>query len=117
MVDYVQSIIAAVPPAENQREDVTNEEWTDLRSKIEELFTKINIDYQICRTAKKRTDDPNFDINFEEFQFKAQIFWCNARGHRYQVHQPAYLEDMFLPHTGVLEETLRNFWRAVRHGN
>ena len=104
MIDYVQSVIAAVPPAKNQRDEVTNEEWDNLRSKIEELFTKINLDYQICRTAKNRIDDPHFDKNFEEFQFKAQLFWCNVRGRRYQVHEPAYLEDMFHPHTGILQE-------------
>ena len=27
MIDYVQSVIAAVPPAENQRDKVTDEEW------------------------------------------------------------------------------------------
>ena len=104
MVDYVQSVIAAVSPAEDQRDNVADEEWDNLRSKIEQLFTRVNLDYQICRTAKNRIDDPNLDKNFEEFQFKAQLFWCNVRGHRYQVHQPAYLEDMFLPHTGVLQE-------------
>ena len=104
MVDYVQSVIAAVSPAEDQRDNVADEEWDNLRSKIEQLFTRVNIDYQICRTAKNRIDDPNLDKNFEEFQFKAQLFWCNVRGRRYQVHEPAYLEDMFHPHTSVLQE-------------
>ncbi len=104
MIDYVQSVIAAVPPAKDQRDDVTAEEWTDLRSKIQQLFSKVTFEYQICRTAKNRTDDPNFDNDFEEFQFKAQLLWCNVRGRRYQIHEPAYLEDMFLPHAGVLQE-------------
>ena len=127
MIDYVQSVIAAVPPAKDQRDDVADEEWDNLRSKIEQLFTRVNLDYQICRTAKNRIDDPNLDKNFEEFQFKAQLFWCNVRGHRYQVHQPAYLEDMFLPHTGVLQELfgisgeqfvmeIKKIWHALSFG-
>ncbi len=118
MVDYVQSVIAAVSPAENQRDDVTDEEWANLRSKIEELFTKINLDYQICRSAKNRTDDPNFDKNFEEFQFKAQLFWCNLRGHRYQVHQPAYLDSLMMVSSKNFSESpaSNSSWKLRKSG-
>ena len=44
MIDYVQSVIAAVPPAENLRDDVTDEEWGLLGNKIEHLFRKIGTD-------------------------------------------------------------------------
>ena len=37
------------------------------------------------------------DENFEEFQAKAQVYWCDVRGKRYPVHQLAHLEDLFLP--------------------
>ena len=104
MIDYVQSVIAAVPPAEDQKDDVTDEEWKKLRSKIKQLFHNISIDYQMCRNAKNRTDDPNLDVNFEEFQFRAQLYWCNVRGVRYPIHQLAHLEDLFLPHTDVFQE-------------
>ena len=104
MIDYVQSVIAAVPSAETQRDDVTDEEWGNLTSKIKQLFTKINTDYQICRIAKNRANDSDLDMDFEEFQYRAQLYWCNVRGQRYQVHQPAYMEEMFLPHTAVLQE-------------
>ena len=104
MIDYVQSVIASVPPVEEQNDDVTDKEWEKLRSKIKQLFHNISIDYQICRRAKNKADDPNMDENFEEFQFRAQLHWCNVRGERYLVHQPAYLEDLFLSHTDVLQE-------------
>ena len=104
MIDYVQSVIAAVPPAKNLRDDVTDEEWGLLGNKIEHLFRKIGIDYQICRIAKNRANDPNLDMDFEEFQIRTQFYWCNVRGKRYQVHDSIYLEDMFLLHTEVLQE-------------
>ena len=106
MVDYVQSVIAAVQPAETQkaRNSVTDKEWKVLRSKVEHLFNEIRTTYQICRTAKDRADDPNLDMNFEEFHLKAQLYWCNVRGQRYPVHQTAYLKEMFLPHTDILQK-------------
>ncbi|HEY9158327.1 SEC-C metal-binding domain-containing protein [Candidatus Binatus sp.] len=104
MIDYVQSVIAAIPPVLDQRQDVTEEEWAALRGKIKELFVRVNLGYQLCRTAKNRAEDPNFDRNFEKFRFAAEIYWCNVRGKRYQVHEPAYLKDMFLPHSDVLQE-------------
>ncbi len=104
MIDYVQSVIAAVSPAENQRDGVTDEEWDNLRSKIQQLFSKATFEYPLCCNAKNKTDDPNFDEDFEDFQVQAQLCWCNVRGRRYPVHESAYIEDMLLPHSSVLQE-------------
>lgn len=104
MIDYVQSVIASVEPAANQRKEVTEDEWRRLTTKIETLFQTISSIYQICLSAKNQADNPNLDNNFEEFKFKAQLYWCNIRGSRYQIHEPAYLRDMFLPHSDVLNE-------------
>lgn len=104
MIDYIQSVVASVQPAENQREDVTEEEWQTLREQVDKLFREVNLNYQICRTAKAKAEDPNYDDNVEEFFYKAQMYWCNVRGARYQVHEIAYLRDMFLPHSAVLED-------------
>ena len=104
MLDYVQSVIAAVPPSHNQRQEVTEEEWNTLREKIGILFDKVNRPYQFCRRAKNKVEDLRFNKDLEEFRYKAQIYWCNINGNRYQVHEPAYLQHMFLPHSDVLEE-------------
>ena len=104
MLDYVQSVIAAVPPSHNQRQEVTEEEWYTLREKIGILFDKVNRTYQFCRRAKNKAEDLEFNEDLDEFYIKAQIFWCNIKGNRYQVHEPAYLQHMFLPHSDVLEE-------------
>jgi len=127
MIDYVQSVVAAVAPARERLKAMTEEDWTTLRGKVAELFQKLNLEFQQCRTAKRRAEDPNIDPNLEEFEFKAQLYWCNIRGSRYQVHEPEYLRDMFIPHSGVLQELfgisgeqfvdeIVKIWRALSFG-
>ena len=127
MLDYVQSVIASVPPSKCQRQEITDEDWSTLREKVEALFHTLNISYQICRTAKNRREDPNYDVHVEEFYYKAQMYWCNVRGKRYQVHEPEYVRQMFLPHSDVLLELfgitgvqfadqLANIWHSLSFG-
>ena len=104
MIDYVQSVIAAVPPAHNQHQEVTEKEWRTLREKIDVLFDKINGPYQFSRRAKNQAEDLKFNKHYDEFQYRAQMYWCNIKGNRYQVHEPAYLQNMFVPYTDVLKE-------------
>src|SRR5262245_3633882 len=104
MIDYVQSIVASVKPADEPQKDVTEEDWKTLRDSVDKLFGTLNMAYQICRTAKAQSEDPEFNEDVEEFFYKAQIYWCNVRGSRYQVHEEAYLRDVFLPHSPVFEE-------------
>lgn len=102
MIDYVQSVIASVPPTEQQREP-SEDDWAALKAKVEALFRDLNFDYQICSTAARR-GQPGFDVDFEEFRFKAQLYWVNVRGHRYQVHDPVFLSEVFPQHSDVLQE-------------
>jgi hypothetical protein len=48
MIDYVQSMIAAVEPAANPREEVTEKEWQTLTINVGKLFQTINSNFQIC---------------------------------------------------------------------
>jgi hypothetical protein len=73
MIDYVQSVIVSVEPAANQRQEVTEEEWKILTGKVEKLFQTVNLDYQICLSAKSKAENPKLDEHFEEFKFKAQL--------------------------------------------
>lgn len=104
MLDYVQSVISAVPPNDCQRDNISEDDWQLLQEKIRELFDRINTSYQISRTARNMREDPHFDHDVEEFHFKAQMYWCNVRGKRYQIHEPEYLRTMFIPHSDVLTE-------------
>ena len=105
MLDYTQSVIVSVPPAHCQRQEVTEKEWRTLREKIGALFEKVNRTYQRCKIAKKKAGkNLDFNMDLEVFRWKAQVFWSNIRGKRYQVHEPAHLQHMFLPHSDVLQE-------------
>lgn len=127
MIDYVQSVVAAVPRAAEQREDVSEEDWKALHEKIERLFLGMLLEFHICASAHARATDPAHDPEFDEFKFRAQSYWCSVRGTRFQFHQPAYLRDMFLPFSDVLQElfgiTAEEFvtevtkiWRSLSYG-
>jgi hypothetical protein len=105
MLDYAQSIIASVPPRPEQREDVSEQEWSNLREKVEALFRVLLLEYQICRTAASKLAGAEFDKEMQEFRFRAEAVWCTVRGTRFQVHQTAYLRDMFLPFSALLQES------------
>ena len=104
MVDYLQSIIASVPATQGDQNELTDEKWNGLRELVGALFSQLNIDYQICRTAFNRSQNPNFDIEFDEYYHKAQIYWCNIRGHRYLYHEKSHFQDLLSPHSDVLNE-------------
>lgn len=104
MIDYIQSLIASVTPSKKQRSEITEKEWQTLRSKIDSLFSTLNVEYHICRTARAAIEDASFDIDEQEFLFRAQLYWCNIRGDRYQVHEIEHLRDLFVDHSVVFED-------------
>lgn len=73
MIDYIQSIVASVPPKLPYRNDVSEEEWGALRSDVETLFTRLSLEYQISGTAHRRAYDPNLDMELEEFRSPLRI--------------------------------------------
>jgi hypothetical protein len=102
MIDYVQSVIASVPRSPTQRA-LGEADWQSLSAKVEELFRLMNFDFPACGTAVAQAS-PDFDENLEEFRVKAQMYWVNVRGHRYQVHEPEHLRELLVPHTAVFQE-------------
>ncbi len=104
MVDYIQSIIASASPAEEVSIEITDEKWSELRTLVGDLFLKLNLDYQICRTAFKKKNTPEFDANYEEYYYTAQQYWSNVRGKRYVVHEIPALSELLKPHSEILKE-------------
>lgn len=104
MVDYIQSIIASVQPIDEDKQQVTEETWANLKAQVSQLFEQLNMEYQFCRTAFNRRENPDFDIEFEEFYFKAQLYWCNVRGNRYLYHETKHFKDILTPHSDILKE-------------
>jgi len=96
MVDYIQSIIASVSALQGDSEELTEQKWNDLKELVGELFNQLNLEYQMCRTAFSRSQHPDFDIEFEEYYTKAQIYWCNVRGQRYLYHEKSHFQDLLL---------------------
>jgi preprotein translocase subunit SecA len=101
MIDYVQSIIAAVKP-ENYANDVSEEDWNKLKADITNLFHRLTIGYQMCLTAHRKIQEPGLDMELEEFRFRAEILWMNIRGKRYQLHERQALLDVLVPHSDIL---------------
>ena len=102
MLDYVQSLIASVPPADQQPDDVSEEAWNRLRSNVKTLFDRITIGYQTCLTASRRAADPQLDMELEEFRFRAEGMWMHVRGKRYQPHERVALAELLAPHSEIL---------------
>jgi len=103
MIDYIQSVIVSIQPEDASNAEVTEDQWHDLKSLVEELFSQLNLEYQICLTAYNRKD-PEYNQDFEEYYFKAQLYWCNIRGRRYFVHEIPFFSDVLLTHDDVLKD-------------
>lgn len=101
MVDYVQSVIASVNPKQ-YADNVSEEDWAKLKSDVETLFRRLTLDYQMCLTAHRRAQDPQLDMQLEEFRFRAETLWLNIRGKRYQLHEQQALLDVLAPHSDIL---------------
>lgn len=87
MVDYVQSLVAATPRAEEPATEVTEADWSALKADVQSLFERITMEYQLCRTARSEADAIDLDMELEEFRFRAEVLWTNVRGKRFHVHE------------------------------
>ena len=103
MLEYVQSVIVATKPLGKPKDDVTEDDLKDLHSLIENLFSQLNLDYQFCRTAIQGKENPDFDIEYETFYYKSQMYWCNIRGNRYMYHEEEHFKELISPHSDVLD--------------
>lgn len=104
ILDYLQSVIVSISPNSTLKTEVSESDWVELNSSVEELFNLINCNYHICHTAKRKAINPDIDMEEEEFYFKAQMYWCNVRGERYHQFQEAHLSDLLLTHTNIIED-------------
>ncbi|ARR51824.1 hypothetical protein ETN89_20860 (plasmid) [Photobacterium damselae subsp. damselae] len=106
MLEYLQSVIVSIEPNEVVKTEITEEDWEWLACSVEKLFDLINHSYHLSATAKKRLQNPDLNMDEEEFYFKSQMYWCNVRGERYHCHQEEYLNDLLLTHNDAL---IKNF--------
>ncbi|MDR7115819.1 hypothetical protein [Caulobacter sp. BE254] len=96
LVDYVQSVIAATPPRLPYAEEVNDDDWAALSSDVGKLFRFLVHEYPVTRTAFRRKEDPNLDMELEAFQVRAELLWVNVRGHRYQTQERQALAEVVM---------------------
>jgi preprotein translocase subunit SecA len=101
MIDYVQSVIASVPPHNTQADDLSDADWARLQTDIRKLFEQITTQYQICLTATRRAVNPELDMALEEFRFRAECMWMHVRGKRYLPHERIALAELVAPHSEI----------------
>jgi hypothetical protein len=114
MIDYVQSVIASVEPAQNYEKDVPQESWEELSRNIEKLFNLISLNYQLASTQNNNSIEAS-NVEIERFRRDCVLSWMNIRGKRYLVHEKKALRDILSPHSeefmklfGIDSETLIN---------
>ncbi len=112
MVDYVQSVIAAVPPKITPAPLISEEAWTSLSSHVEELFTTINHAYIGARTADWTINGSGPPEDQIEFYVRALLMWCNVTGHRYHCQEIDHLRDLIAPHSDVFQR----LWNVEAEG-
>jgi hypothetical protein len=104
MVDYLQSIIASAKPAETVDKDIQEKTWDELRTLVKGLFTKLTLEYTICKTAYNQRNDPSFDLDYEQYCYEAEQIWANVRGTHYAVHDIQAIHDLLEPHDEIINK-------------
>ena len=107
MIDYVQSVIASVPPAADQKDELSDHDWETLRGAVERLFTT---HIEAFATVRMRHEagfqDPEGNLRESFLQSSLVRYWYSVSGKRFPYHFRQHLSDLLLPHSEMLEETL-----------
>ncbi len=117
MVDYIQSIIAAIPPSKINIENVDESLWDELLNEVTELFQVLNLAFHLCHSAVRKTTLEDYDPDFDGFYVQAQILWTSVRCHRYFMHDMPHLRDLLIPHNDVFKNlfgiSIEEFLRGI----
>ena len=103
MIDYVQSVIASVPP-DSEQVEASDAVMQELRKNVDELFQLVNGVYLAARTAERRRSELGFDEQHEELYSKAQLYWTTVRGDRYPGHLIEQLREFLTPQDAILRD-------------
>jgi uncharacterized protein YchJ len=104
MIDYVQSIIVSIPPAEKIDKGFDQAKWDELALEMKKLYSELNLSYHIYHTAYLKSTDENYNEEYDSFYVKAQIHWANVRGSRYMFYNIPHLRDLLSPHNDIVKE-------------
>ncbi len=103
-LEYLQSIICAVPPKKTTKQQATEEEWASITQNIEALYQKLQAEFFIARTAWSKKNDPNYDQKVEDYAVPSEMHWLAVRGDRYLSHDIPHFRDLLSPHNSIFRE-------------
>ena len=107
MIDYVQSVIASVPPAADQKDELSDHDWETLRGAVERLFTTHIEAFAAARMRREPAfQDPEGNLREPFLQSSLVRYWYSVSGKRFPYHFRQHLSDLLLSHSEILEETL-----------
>jgi hypothetical protein len=122
LVDYVQSMIAAVLPKTSDAPPITEAAWSEMSQHVDTLFDTFNHSYLICRSADWEVNGGGPSEEKEEFYVRALGMWCNVTGHRYHFQEIDYLRALISPHSelfqrlwGINAEGMLRGFREILH--
>lgn len=101
-LDYLQCLVCGLPPGATTHA-ITEAEWDTVSKDIDELYTTLNIPYQLSTSASRQATDPDYDVAVDEIRFRLETNWVNVVGQRYHVHEKVALLDLLAPHTDTLQ--------------
>jgi hypothetical protein len=119
MVDYIQSIIAAIPQSEINIENFDEGLWNELLNEVTDLYQVLNLPFHICHSAILKTALKDYDPDFDGFHVQAQMLWTSVRCHRYFIHDMPNLYDLLTPHDDIFREifgiSVNEFLEGIRN--
>ena len=106
MIDYVQSVIASVPPAPDQKDELSDRDWETLRGAVERLFTTHIEAFAAVRMRHEAGfQDPEGNLRESFLQSSLVRYWYSVSGKRFPHHFRQHLSDLLSPHSEMLDET------------
>lgn len=119
MVDYIQSVITALPPSEINIENFDEDLWNELLNEVTDLYQVLNLPFHIYHSAVLKTSLEDYDPAFDGFYVQAQMLWTSVRCHRYFIHDMPHLYDLLTPHDDVFREifdiSVNDFLEGIRN--
>jgi len=98
MIDYIQNVLVSAEPINKKLDDINEEEWNQVSSKVLKLYRMLDI-YYLASSAKREQNGKTFDKTRDLFLTKAQKYWSHVRGEYYLIHQEEIFKSLLKPHS------------------
>ncbi|WP_158997822.1 hypothetical protein [Pigmentibacter ruber] len=102
LLEFIQTCIISVSPQKNYR-DLIQEDFVYIKTKIKEMFSKLDYEYYFIFFLKEKSLDI-FNDEEKEIYMILISSWINIRGKRYINHEKENLITLLTPHNDVLQK-------------